>query len=374
MLPVNDEPIAFWLTDEGPDSDIILTTRIRLARNLTGHRFCPRAKPHELTAIREAVNRGVEAIRTDASQPLFSTLSWRSMDELAEAERRCLIEQRVISREIATDSAGRGVWFDEAAGISVMVNEEDHVRAQTLAAGCQLDDVWRRAKLLDDALQQRLPFAYDDQLGFLTACPTNVGTGMLILPQRNPVITAKAVATLDHLSGGRVVLGVGAGWLAEEFAALNVPFDDRGKRLDEYIAVMRALWSGDKASFDGDYFHFTDCISRPRPVNGSVPIVIGGHTAAAARRAGRLGDAFFPMSASSDALGGIISTMRAAASEAGRDPGTIEVYTGAMERPGDALYSAVERLAELGVSQAVLPAYSPDKLAAIGQDLVSRFC
>jgi protein arginine kinase len=180
MLPVNDEPIAFWLTDEGPDSDIILTTRIRLARNLTGHRFCPRAKPHELTAIREAVNRGVEAIRTDTSQPLFSTLSWRSMDELAEAERRCLIEQRVISREIATDSAGRGVWFDEAAGISVMVNEEDHVRAQTLAAGCQLDDVWRRAKLLDDALQQRLPFAYDDQLGFLTACPTNVGTGMRV--------------------------------------------------------------------------------------------------------------------------------------------------------------------------------------------------
>jgi probable F420-dependent oxidoreductase len=261
----------------------------------------------------------------------------------------------------------------------------------TAAESSGFDSIWTvEHVLVPDGYESEYPYdpsgrmpAPDDMdfpdplvwLAFLAATTTTIklGTGILILPQRNPVITAKAVATLDHLSGGRVVLGVGAGWLAEEFAALNVPFDDRGKRLDEYIAVMRALWSGDKASFDGDYFHFTDCISRPRPVNGSVPIVIGGHTAAAARRAGRLGDAFFPMSASSDALGGIISTMRAAASEAGRDPGTIEVYTGAMERPGDALYSAVERLAELGVSQAVLPAYSPDKLAAIGQDLVSRF-
>jgi hypothetical protein len=108
-------------------------------------------------------------------------------------------------------------------------------------------------------------------------------------------------------------------------------------------------------------------------VNGSVPVVIGGHTPAAARRAGRLGDAFFPMSASIDALGDIIATMRAAASEAGRDSEAIEIYTGAMQRPGDDLYGAVERLVELGVSQTVIPAYPPDKLVAIGQDLVSRF-
>ena len=212
-------------------------------------------------------------------------------------------------------------------------------------------------------------------LAYVAARTTTIklGTGILILPQRNPVITAKAVATLDHLSGGRAVLGVGAGWLAEEYAALSVPFDDRGKRLDEYIAVMRVLWTGDKASFDGDYFHFADCISRPRPVNGSVPIVIGGHTPVAARRAGRLGDAFFPMSASLGELADIISTMRATASEAGRDPDAIEVYAGAMQRPGDELYRVVERLVELGVTQTVVPAYPPDKLAAIGQDLVSRF-
>jgi probable F420-dependent oxidoreductase len=212
-------------------------------------------------------------------------------------------------------------------------------------------------------------------LAYVAARTTTIklGTGILILPQRNPVVTAKAVASLDHLSGGRVVLGVGAGWLAEEFAALNVPFDERGRRLDEYIGVMRALWTSDKASFHGDYFDFTDCISMPHPVRGSVPIVIGGHTPTAARRAGRLGDAFFPMSASPDALGEIIAAMRAAASEAGRDADAIEVYTGAMQRPGDELYRAIERLAELGITQTVLPAYRPDKLVAIGQDLVSRF-
>jgi probable F420-dependent oxidoreductase len=92
-----------------------------------------------------------------------------------------------------------------------------------------------------------------------------LATGILIVPQRNPVVTAKELATLDHLSGGRMVLGVGAGWLAEEFAALGVPFDDRGRRLDEYLAVMKALWTEDKATFDGEFFSFTDCISKPRP-------------------------------------------------------------------------------------------------------------
>ena len=88
------------------------------------------------------------------------------------------------------------------------------------------------------------------------------------------MITAKEVATLDHLSGGRVVLGVGVGWLAEEFAALGVPFDERGKRLDEYIAGdARAVDRATRRQFDGELVNFDDCISRPRPVNGTVPIV-----------------------------------------------------------------------------------------------------
>jgi probable F420-dependent oxidoreductase len=105
-----------------------------------------------------------------------------------------------------------------------------------------------------------------------------LATGILILPQRNPAIIAKEVATIDALSGGRVILGVGVGWLEEEFNALGVPFADRGRRLDDYVDAMRALWSGEKASVHSTYANFDDCISLPRPANGTVPIVIGGHT------------------------------------------------------------------------------------------------
>lgn len=200
-----------------------------------------------------------------------------------------------------------------------------------------------------------------------------LATGILIVPQRNPVVTAKELATLDHLSGGRMVLGVGAGWLAEEFDALGVSFDDRGRRLDEYIAVMRTLWSQDRATFDGDFFTFADCISRPRPVNGTIPVVVGGDSRAAARRAGRLGDGYFPGSASIEAITEQITLMRAAAVEAGRNPDDIEVIAGAGAPPGDKLYARIEQLAALGVNQAIVPAFPPDVLAGVGEDLAARF-
>lgn len=200
-----------------------------------------------------------------------------------------------------------------------------------------------------------------------------LATGILIVPQRNPVITAKEVATLDHLSGGRMVLGVGAGWLAEEFDALGVPFADRGRRLDEYLAVMKALWTEDKATFDGEFFSFTDCISRPRPVNGTIPIVVGGHSKTAARRAGRIGDAFFPGSGSIDELRSLVPVMRQAAEDAGRDPDSIEFIAGAGARPGAELDARVEQLAEIGVGQAVVPAFPAEMLADVGSHLTATF-
>src|SRR5918997_1050795 len=121
-----------------------------------------------------------------------------------------------------------------------------------------------------------------------------LGTGVVILPQRNPVILAKEVATLDMLSGGRVELGVGIGWLEEEFDILGASFPDRARRTEEYIEAMRALWSQDAATFAGETVTFAEAISRPRPVDRRVPVHIGGHSPAAARRAGRVGDGFFP--------------------------------------------------------------------------------
>ncbi len=200
-----------------------------------------------------------------------------------------------------------------------------------------------------------------------------LGTGILIATQRNPLITAKEVATLDVLSGGRVQLGVGVGWLKEEFDALGVPFGGRGRRLDEYIDVMRILWTHTKASHHGEFIQFEDCISLPRPVNGTVPIVVGGHTDAAARRAGLRGDAFFPGSASADEIARLTMIMHDAATTAGRDGAAIPVYAMAGGKPGDALYSRIDQLAAVGVSQTVLPAFRPEVLAGIGQDLTARF-
>jgi probable F420-dependent oxidoreductase len=203
-----------------------------------------------------------------------------------------------------------------------------------------------------------------------------LATGVLVLPQRNVVIAAKEIATLDHLSGGRVTLGVGVGWLAEEFAALGVPFNDRGARMDEYIDTMRELWapSGDaeKSTVDGRFVTFADCIMRPRPANGTVPIVVGGHSPAAARRAGRRGAGFFPGGGTMEELTELFAIVRKEAEAAGRDPAAIELYSGG-GRSGPKLDERIEQLGEIGVTHVVVPAAPPGELPGIGQDLVGRF-
>lgn len=200
-----------------------------------------------------------------------------------------------------------------------------------------------------------------------------LATGILILPQRNPVITAKELATLDVLSGGRLMLGVGAGWLAEEFAALNASFDDRGKRLDEYIDVMRALWSGDKTSFDGDFFQFENCISKPRPEQSSIPIIIGGHSKVAARRAGRVGNGFFPGSASATEIADLVAIVRQTAEDNDRDPDSIQIIASGGAPPGPKLDERIEKLAGIGVTHAIMPTFPPDQLAEIGRSLNATY-
>ncbi len=192
----------------------------------------------------------------------------------------------------------------------------------------------------------------------------NLATGILIVPQRNPAIVAKEVATLDVLSGGRVLLGVGAGWLEEEFDALGVPFKDRGRRLDSHIATMRALWSQDQASVDDGFTSFSNCVSQPKPTRRSVPIVIGGHSEAAARRAGRLGDGFFPGKGSHEELAHLFDVMRAAAEDAGRDPASIEITASGAGLFGPDPKAALDTLASLGVSRAIIPPLAYDVASA----------
>ncbi|MEZ5817414.1 MAG: LLM class F420-dependent oxidoreductase [Hyphomicrobiaceae bacterium] len=186
-------------------------------------------------------------------------------------------------------------------------------------------------------------------------------TGILILPQRNPVVLAKELATLDAMSGGRLELGIGVGWLREEFEALGVPFEKRGARADEYIAAMRALWATDDASFHGKFVDFTGMSCNPKPLNGRVPIHIGGHSEAAARRAATLGDGFFPATGSQVDITPIISFMRKTALEHGRDPSTIEITTGcpgALPGSGHDPLEAVADAAARGVGRIVLPVTS----------------
>ena len=122
-----------------------------------------------------------------------------------------------------------------------------------------------------------------------------LGTSMLILPQRHPIILAKELATLDQYSKGRITLGVGVGWVKEEVLDLKQNFGDRGRRANEWIEVMKALWDEGVSAYQGDYFQFEGVISNPKPAQaGGVPLMIGGHSEAAAKRAGRYGDEFYP--------------------------------------------------------------------------------
>ena len=200
-----------------------------------------------------------------------------------------------------------------------------------------------------------------------------LATGILILPQRNPVVLAKEVATLDVLSGGRVELGVGVGWLEEEFDALGVPFARRGARTDEHIEAMRALWDGDNAEYHGEFVDFSKATVSPKPVAGRVPIHIGGHSAAAARRAGRIGDGFFPAKGDLDEL---IYIVRQTAADAGRDPEAIEITAGSAEVLGDDPVGAVEELAAKGVDRCIVPSFvflgdTANDLAAFGERAIA---
>jgi probable F420-dependent oxidoreductase len=121
-----------------------------------------------------------------------------------------------------------------------------------------------------------------------------LGTGICLVPQRNPVYTAKAVTDLDSLSGGRVEFGVGVGWLREEFEALGMPFDRRGRRTDEHLAIMRSLWCDEVSEFHGELYDLPPCRMYPKPVQSPhPPIHVGGESDAAMRRVARLGQGWF---------------------------------------------------------------------------------
>jgi probable F420-dependent oxidoreductase len=199
-----------------------------------------------------------------------------------------------------------------------------------------------------------------------------LATGVLILPQRHPLYVAKEVATLDRLSRGRVILGVGIGWLEEEFRALGIPFAERAARTEEAIAALRSLWSDGPSEHAGRHHRWAPLESNPKPLQRpGVPIHVGGHVPGAARRAARLGDGFFP--ARSDALPELLRELRAECARIGRDPREIEITAG-----GRPTLDEVKRLRDLGVARFVVPppAFAPDELRRglerLGDEILAR--
>lgn len=200
-----------------------------------------------------------------------------------------------------------------------------------------------------------------------------LATGVSLLPERHPLVFAKEVATLDQMSGGRVELGIGIGWLKEEFEALGIPWARRAARTEEYMEVMRRVWAENVVSFEGEFVSFTDVVSSPKPVRGRVPIHIGGHSEGAARRAGRVGDGFYPAGGDIPEL---IDIARQTAADHGRDPAAIEITTVHLGMFGDDPGAAVEEMESWGVHRAVLPSYlyfrdTDERLAKIGETLVA---
>lgn len=183
-----------------------------------------------------------------------------------------------------------------------------------------------------------------------------LGTCILILPQRNPLVLAKELGTLDHLSRGRVELGIGVGWMKEEFDALGIDWDRRGTRTNEYIEALRVLWSGPEVEFHGEFVDFPKVTVNPRPVNGTIPIIVGGDSPAAVRRAGRLADGYYPGTTDPTELRRLITEVREVARAAGRQPEDIQINVNAgrdfkVPTANFALYQ------ELGVSRVMIPAF-----------------
>ena len=163
-----------WLRGSGPESDIVISSRIRLARNLADYPFISRATE----ADRSEIERSLRERITQA--PGAAELLYVDVNKLEGLDRQFLVERQLISREHADAEGARGVAIDPQERVSLMINEEDHLRIQVMNSGLSLTAAWEQISAIDDLIESRVTFAFNDRLGYLTACPTNVGTGMRV--------------------------------------------------------------------------------------------------------------------------------------------------------------------------------------------------
>ncbi len=234
--------------------------------------------------------------------------------------------------------------------------------------------------------QSKYPYSADGSLGFpptmdflepLTLAAylagitkrAKIGTSVLVLPMRQPVLHAKIMATIDHLSGGRFVLGAGVGWWKQEFEVLGVPFQRRGARMDECLQLVRRLWSDEYVDFKGEFYQCVDwtCNPKPKAAGGGIPIWLGGESKGQLQRIGKYADGWLATLRSVPKLNDDFAVAREAASKAGRDPSKLVIaIEGAGMLSPDRLEQTAEglgKLREMGVSHAIMgvhPRYMAD--------------
>ncbi len=213
-------------------------------------------------------------------------------------------------------------------------------------------------------------------MGFLAACTSRIrlGTGICLLPQRNPVYTAKEVSNLDYLSNGRIDLGIGIGWLREEFEALGVDWARRGARTDEYVQILKTLWCDKVSKFDGEFHTLPPCTMFPKPVHQPhPPIYVGGESDAALGRVARLGQGWHGFNHTPQTAAERIGKLRGLLSGHGRPVKDVDI-TVAIPAGMPLTIEDVKRYCEAGVDQLTIPIFprNPDAARMVIDDLAKR--
>jgi protein arginine kinase len=170
------EAMSEWMRGEGPESDIVISSRVRIARNLAGHPFPMLATTIQAEQVLADVKAIVHPMNEHRSES--EKLAWIEMEDLDDLQQQVLVEKHLISPNLLKDGRKSAVLLSENEAVSVMVNEEDHLRIQCLYPGLQVKEAWQQANEIDDLLEARLDYAFDEHRGYLTSCPTNVGTGI----------------------------------------------------------------------------------------------------------------------------------------------------------------------------------------------------
>lgn len=259
----------------------------------------------------------------------------------------------------------RYVQTAEAAGFASVWASEHVVFFDDYAPNYPYAKGGRPPMQADTAMMEPL-----NLLSFIAAKTQRIrlGTGVFLLPQRNPVYTAKETSTLDVLSGGRLDLGIGVGWLREEFEAVNVPFEERGARCDEYIEIVKRLWTQDVAEFSGRFYELPACTQKPAPVQTPhPPILVGGTSDPALRRAARLGDGWVAINLSAKEAAEKLASLRKMRLAAGLSMqgfrSTLMLVNYAVE-PSD-----LPAYRDAGIDQIVLPPMKGDRILKSATDL-----